>query len=176
MRHQLCRLRTQLFPKASNTEHYPMADMYMYLYKCYIIVSFLSSLYHLYYSTEGLMSPNMDSLVLDRVTIHSDGDQVNITCHFRNTSSPSEGCVVVSRKTNESVLMVEYFSMSTDFPVKLSLSESGNYSVAVFGWSEGRIESFPADVQQVDIMQGSLVLFLRTAYTAGITMPCKSVC
>jgi len=48
--------------------------------------------------------------------------------------------------------------MGTNFPVDLSLSESGNYSVAVFGWSEGRIESFPADVQQVDIIQGSLVL------------------
>ena len=166
MRYQLCRLRTQLFPKASNTEHYPVADMYMYLYKCYhcVTVSFFSSLYHFYYSTEGLMSPNMDSLVLDHVTIHSDGDQVSITCHFRDNGSPSERCVVVSRKTTESVLMIEYFSMGTDFPVKLSLSESGNYSVAVFGWSEGRIESFPADVQQVDIIQGSLVLlFLRNS-------------
>ena len=143
MRHQLCRLRTRLFPKASNTEHYPMADMYMYSYKCYP-----------YYSTEGPMPPNKDSMVLDRVTIHSDGDQVSITCHFRNDSSPSERCVVVSRKATESVLMVEYFPMGTVFPVKLSLSESGNYSVAVFGWSEGTIESFPADVQQVDIKQG----------------------
>ena len=53
--------------------------------------------------------------------------------------------------------------MNTDLPVKLSLSESGNYSVAVFGWSEGTIEPFPADVQQVDITQGSLVpLFLKS--------------
>ena len=123
-------------------------------YTSAITVSFLSSLYHLYYSTEGLMPPNKDSLVLGRVTVHSDGDQVSITCHFRDNSSPSERCVVVSRKATESVLMVEYFPMGTDFPVKLSLSESGNYSVAVFGWSEGRIESFPADVQQVDIKQG----------------------
>ena len=140
-----------------------MADMYMYLYKMCtcaytstIIVLFLSSLYHPYYSTEGLIPPNMDSLVLGHVTIHSDGDQMSITCHFRNNSSPSERCVIVICKDTESVLMVEYFPMGSDFPVKLSLSESGSYSVAVFGWSEGRIESFPAHVQQVDIIQGSL--------------------
>ena len=116
------------------------------------------------------MPPNKDSMVLDRVTVHSDGDQVSITCHFRDNSSPSERCVVVSRKATESVLMVEYFPMGTDFPVKLSLSESGNYSVAVFGWSEGRIESFPVDVQQVDIIQGILVLLFLHACIAGIAV------
>ena len=122
------------------------------------------------------MPPNKDSLVLGRVTVHSDGDQVSITCHFRDNSSPSERCVVVSREATESVLMVEYFPMGTDFPVKLSLSESGNYSVAVFGWSEGTIESFPADVQQVDIIRGILVLLFLHACIAGIAVSCKSVC
>ena len=101
------------------------------------------------------MLPNKKSQVLDNVTILSDGDQVNITCHFRNDSSPSERCVVVSRKSTESVLMVEYYPMDADFPVSLPLSEPGSYSVAVFGWSEGRIETLPIQSVQVDIRQGN---------------------
>ena len=97
------------------------------------------------------MPPNKDSLVLDSVTILSDDDQVNTTCHFRNDSSPSERCVIVIRKSTESVLMVEYYPMDADFPVSLPLSEPGSYSVAVFGWSEGRIETIPAVFERLDI-------------------------
>ena len=102
-------------------------------------------------STEGLMPPNKGSLVLDSVTILSNDDLMNITCHFRNNSSPSERCVIVSRKSIESVLMVEYYPMDADFPVTLPLSEPGSYSVAVFGWSEGRIEPDPVLSQQIHV-------------------------
>ena len=101
------------------------------------------------------------SLVLDSVTIHYDDDQVSIICHFRSDSSPSERCVVVSRKSTESVLMVKDYPVDTDFPVSLPLAEPGSYSVAVFGWSDGVIESFPAVLKQVDIigiLQGNLAL------------------
>ena len=118
------------------------------------------------------MPPYKGSVVLESVTIHSDGDQVIITCHFRNDSLPSERCVVVSRKSTESVLMVEYYPMDSDFPVTLHLSELESYSVAVFGWSEGKIEPFPAELYQVNITgtsQGNHVpLFLKTyTYIAG---------
>ena len=106
---------------------------------------------HFSSSIEGRMPPNKGSLALDSVTILSDDDQVNITCHFRNGSSPSERCVVVSRKSTESVLMVEYYLMDADFPVSLPLSEPGSYSVAVFGWSEGKIEPYPVLSQQIHI-------------------------
>ena len=106
--------------------------------------------------TGGSIPPKKESLVLESVTILSDDDQVNITCRFRNDSSPSKRCVVVSRKSTESVLMVVDYSMSIEFPVTLPLSEPGNYSVAVFGWSDGVIECLPAEIQQVDIVQGNL--------------------
>lgn len=53
--------------------------------------------------------------------------------------------------------MVEYFPIGTDFPMKLSISESGHYSVAVFGWSDGVIECLPVISKQVDLMQGNNV-------------------
>jgi len=47
--------------------------------------------------------------------------------------------------------MVKHFPMDTGFPVSLLLSEPGSYTVAVFGWSDGMIESLPAHLQQADI-------------------------
>ena len=76
---------------------------------------------------------------------------MNITCHFKNDSSPSERCVVVSHKSTEPALMVEYYPMDADFPVSLPLSEPGSYSTAVFGWSEGRIEPDPVLLQQIHV-------------------------
>ena len=106
---------------------------------------------HSYFSTEGLVSPNVDSVVLERVKVHCGSDHVNITCLFRNDRSPTQQCVIVIRKLTESLLMVKHFSVDTGFPVNLLLSEPGNYTVAVFGWSDGIIESLPAQLQQADI-------------------------
>ena len=47
--------------------------------------------------------------------------------------------------------MVETYTVSMNFPVVLNISEPGNYSVAVFGWSDDMIEPFPAELQQVVI-------------------------
>ena len=102
------------------------------------------------------MPPSKYSVILESATIHSDGDQVNITCQFRDDSSPSQGCVIVSHKSTESVLMVKSHPTNTNFPVKLNVSETGKYFVAVFGWSDGVIELLPVELQQVDIIQGNL--------------------
>ena len=92
-----------------------------------------------------------DSLVLDNVTIHYDGDQLSITCHFKNNGSPSQKCVIVCRKYTMSVLIVNDYQKDTDFPVKLPILEAGTYFVAVFGWTDGVIELFPAVLEQVDV-------------------------
>lgn len=109
---------------------------------------------HSYFSTEGSIRRNEDSIVLESVTIHSDGNQVNVICHFRPGSSPSQQCVMVIRKSTQSILVVQYYPVGTDFPVTLPLSEPGNYSVAVFGWTEGMIETSPTTLEQVHIEQG----------------------
>ena len=92
-----------------------------------------------------------DSFVLQNVTINTKIDQVDVTCHFRNDSAPSSQCVIVIRKSTEAILMVETYTVSMTFPVVLNISEPGNYSVAVFGWSDDMIEPFPAELQQVAI-------------------------
>ena len=97
------------------------------------------------------MPRNVDSVVLESVKVHCGSDYVNITCLFRNDRSPTQQCVIVICKLTESLLMVKHFSMDTAFPVNLLLSEPGNYTVAVFGWSDGMIESLPAHLQQADI-------------------------
>ena len=90
-----------------------------------------------------------------------------------NTSVPcSVRCVAVIHKSTESVLMVEDYPVGTEFSVTLPLTEPGNYSVAVFGWSGGRTESSPVDLQQVDItgtLQSNLALL---TCIAGIESVC----
>ena len=93
----------------------------------------------------------MDSVVLESVKVHCGSDHVNITCLFRNDRSPTQQCVIVIHKLTESLLMVTHFPTDTGFPVKLLLYEPGSYTVAVFGWSDGMIESLPAHLQQADI-------------------------
>ena len=115
----------------------------------------------------------MNSSALQNVTIKTNNHQVNVTCHFRNDSSPSSQCVIVIRKSTEVILMIEIYTISTNFPVMLNISEPGSYSVAVFGWSDGVIEPFPADLQQVDIIgtsQGNhycICCSLYQVYIAG---------
>ena len=85
------------------------------------------------------------------MTINAKTDQVDVTCHFGNDSSPSSRCVIVIHESAQAILMVDTYTLSMDFPVVLNISESGSYSVAVFGWSDDMIEPFPAELQQVAI-------------------------
>lgn len=98
---------------------------------------------------------NKNSSVLRNATIKTNKDQVNVTCYFRNDSSPTSQCVIVILKSTEDILMIDNYTAPTDFPVMLNISDAGSYSVAVFGRSDGVIESFPTELQQVDVTRTS---------------------
>lgn len=123
---------------------------------------------HFYFLTDSV-PPNKSSAVLENVTIHSGGDHVNITCHFRNDHSPFHGCVIVIHKSDESILMAKLYQTDTSFPVKCDVSVAGTYFVAVFGWNDGVMEPLAAELQQVDITKGNLysLCSIYIAYAAS---------
>ena len=94
--------------------------------------------------TKGSMTPDTDS-VLNNVTIDHDGNQVILTCHFRTDISHSlhVQCIVVCRSSTKLDLMVKNYTIGTKFPQKFYIPETGNYSVAVFGWKDKMIEPHP---------------------------------
>lgn len=89
------------------------------------------------------------SSILKGASVSLNGTMVTVDCEFEESVEDGVSCVVVFREYGNKTIVVEEYHQNTVFPVSLTVSDSLNYTFAVFGKNDSSFDHEPIRTKKI---------------------------